>query len=111
MKSIATTGLMLKQKLRFKAAGLHYWRTKDKAEVDFVIEAGKTIIPMEVRYQGGRQIKVPASLRNFIGKYEPDRAYVINLDLSKILQVNKTTLFFLPFHELLRQDGGAGLEL
>ena len=96
--------LMLKQQLRFKATKLNYWRTKDKAEVDFVIETGKTIIPLEVKYQRRRQIKVPASLRNFIDKYEPDRAYIINLDLSKTLKINKTTLFFLPFRELLRQD-------
>jgi predicted AAA+ superfamily ATPase len=96
--------LMLKQQLRFKANKLNYWRTKDKAEVDFVIENGKTIIPLEVKYQRRRQIKVPASLRNFIDKYEPDRAYIINLDLSKTLKINKTTLFFLPFRELLRQD-------
>ena len=37
--------LMLKERLRFKAAKLRFWRTKDKAEVDFVIEAGKRLIP------------------------------------------------------------------
>ncbi len=35
--------LVLKQELRFKTAGLHYWRTKAKAEVDFVQEAGKRL--------------------------------------------------------------------
>jgi predicted AAA+ superfamily ATPase len=95
--------LLLRQKLRFKAAKLNYWRTKDKAEVDFVIEAGKTLIPAEVIYKHLKQDKVPASLRSFIEKYKPERAYIINLDLSKTLKINKTTLFFLPFHELLRQ--------
>ena len=95
--------LLLRQKLRFKAAKLNYWRTKDKAEVDFVIEAGKTLIPAEVKYKHLKQDKVPASLRSFIEKYKPERAYIINLDLSKTIKINKTTLFFLPFHELLRQ--------
>jgi len=36
--------IRLRQKLRFKAAKLNYWRTKDKAEVDFVIEAGQRLI-------------------------------------------------------------------
>jgi predicted AAA+ superfamily ATPase len=94
--------LVLKQKLRFKAAKLHYWRTKDKAEVDFVIEAGKRLIPVEVKYKHLKQDKVPASLRSFLDKYKPERAYIINLDLSKTLKINKTTLSFLPFHELLR---------
>ena len=95
--------LLLRQKLRFKAAKLNYWRTKDKAEVDFVIEAGKTLIPAEVKYKHLKQDKVPASLGSFIEKYKPERAYIINLDLSKTIKINKTTLFFLPFHELLRQ--------
>lgn len=95
--------LLLRQKLRFKAAKLNYWRTKDKAEVDFVIEAGKRLIPVEVKYKHLKRDKVPASLRSFIAKYTPEKAYIINLDLNKTLKINKTTLCFLPFHELLRQ--------
>ena len=95
--------LLLRQKLRFKAAKLNYWRTKDKAEVDFVIEAGQRLIPVEVKYKHLKQDKVPAPLRSFIDKYNPEQAYIINLDLSKTLKIKKTTLFFMPFHELLRQ--------
>ena len=94
--------LLLRQKLRFKAAKLNYWRTKDKAEVDFVIEDGQRLIPVEVKYKQLKQEKVPISLRSFIEKYSPENAYVINLNLNKTLHVRKTTLFFLPFHELLR---------
>ena len=43
--------LVLKEKIRFSAAKLNYWRTTDKAEVDFVIEAGKKLIPVEVKYK------------------------------------------------------------
>ena len=82
---------------------MNYWRTKDKAEVDFVIEAGPRLIPVEVKFKHLRQDKVPASLRSFIDKYNPEQAYIINLDLSKTLKIQKTTLFFMPFHELLRQ--------
>jgi predicted AAA+ superfamily ATPase len=96
--------LLLRQKLRFKAAGLHYWRTKDKAEVDFVIETGKELIPVEVKYKHLKQDKVPVSLRSFIDKYNPQRAYIVNLGLSKTLDISGTTLIFLPFHELLREN-------
>ncbi len=95
--------LVLRQKLRFKAAKLNYWRTKDKAEVDFVIDAGQRLIPVEVKYKHLKQEKVPLSLRSFIDKYNPEQAYIINLDLSKTLVINRTTLSFLPFNELLRQ--------
>ncbi len=43
------------------------------------------------------------SLWDVIDKYNPEQAYIINLDLSKTLKIKKTTLFFMPFHELLRQ--------
>ena len=95
--------LMLKQKLRFKAAKLNFWRTKDKAEVDFVIEAGKDLIPLEVKYKRFRQARVPASLRSFIDKYKPGQAYVINLTLSTTIDIAGTTLSFIPFHALLRR--------
>jgi predicted AAA+ superfamily ATPase len=95
--------LVLKQKLRLHSAGLHYWRTKDKAEVDFVIAAGKTLIPVEVKYKKLKQDKVPLSLRSFIEKYNPERAYIINLDRGKSIKIKKTSLHFLPFQELLRQ--------
>ena len=94
--------LLLRQKLRSKAAKLHHWRTKDKAEVDFVIEDGKRVIPLEVKYKHLKQDKVPPSLRSFINKYNPEQAYIINLDLNKTVNIRKTTLFFTPFHELLR---------
>ncbi|MBW2431370.1 MAG: ATP-binding protein [Deltaproteobacteria bacterium] len=95
--------LILRQKLKFTSAKLNYWRTKDKAEVDFVIEAGQRLIPVEVKYKHLKQDKVPVSLRRFIDKYNPEQAYIINLDLSKIVKIKKTSLFFMPFHELLRQ--------
>jgi predicted AAA+ superfamily ATPase len=94
--------LLLKEKLRFKTAKLNFWRTKDKAEVDFVIETGRELIPVEIKYKQLKQDNVPASLRRFIDKYSPKCAYIINLDLSKTRRVHKTTLFFLPLYELLR---------
>jgi predicted AAA+ superfamily ATPase len=95
--------LILNEKLRFKAAKLNYWRTTDKAEVDFVIEAGKKLIPVEAKYKYLRDDKVPVSLRSFINKYNPEYAYIVNLDLNKTLRINKTTLVFMPFHEFSRQ--------
>ena len=94
--------LLLKEKLRFTTAKLNYWRTKDKAEVDFVIETSGDLIPVEVKYKHLKQDTVPASLRSFIEKYNPERAYVVNLDLMKTRMIRKTALSFLPFHELLR---------
>jgi hypothetical protein len=95
--------LILKEKLRFKAAKLHFWRTTDKAEVDFVIDSAQAVIPLEVKYKHFKQAKVPASLRSFISKYKPRNAYVINLNFSKTVQISDTKVEFLPFHRLLSQ--------
>ncbi len=94
--------LVLRQKLRLKAAKLNFWRTKDQSEVDFVIEAGRELIPLEVKYKRFRQANVPASLRSFIHRYKPEQAYVINLNFSRTVDMGGTTLSFMPFHELLR---------
>jgi predicted AAA+ superfamily ATPase len=95
--------LLLREKIRFKAADLHYWRTKDKAEVDFVIEAGRKLIPLEVKYTRLKQDKVTKPLRSFIDRYQPDQAFIINLELRKTLKIKNTRLFFLPFQDLLRR--------
>jgi predicted AAA+ superfamily ATPase len=96
--------LLLRQKLRFKAAKLNYWRTKNKAEVDFVIEAGKRLIPVEVKHKHLQHDKVPVSLRSFIDKYKPEQAYIINLGLSRTLKIKQTKVFFMPLHALLSQS-------
>ncbi|MBE9582031.1 MAG: ATP-binding protein [Proteobacteria bacterium] len=98
--------LLLKEQIRFSATKLNFWRTKDKAEVDFVLERGRNIVPIEVKYKSLKKTEVSRSLRSFIEKYSPDEAYVVNLDYSNTLRINKTTLFFLPYYELLYKKIG-----
>ncbi len=54
-----------------------YWRTKSKAEVDFVVERGGEVVPIEVKLHVGR--KVGTGLRSFIGRYAPESAIVVGL--------------------------------
>ncbi|MBN1841013.1 MAG: ATP-binding protein [Deltaproteobacteria bacterium] len=98
--------LLLKKQIRFSAIKLNFWRTKDKAEVDFVLERGGNIVPIEVQYKSLKKTVFSRSLRSFIEKYSPDEAYVVNLDYSNTLKINKTTLFFLPYYELLYKKIG-----
>jgi len=93
--------LLLREKIRLEATKLNFWRTKDKAEVDFILERGRNVVPIEVKYKSLKKRVIPRSLRSFIEKYSPDKAYIVNLDYSNILKINKTTLFFLPYYELL----------
>ncbi len=93
--------LLLKEQIKLSSAKLNFWRTKDKAEVDFIIERGTNIIPVEVKYRTFKDIKVTRSMRSFIKKYEPLEAYIINLDLKKSIKIGKTRLTFLPYYALM----------
>jgi len=93
--------LLLREKIRLEATKLNFWRTKDKAEVDFILERGRNVVPIEVKYKSLKKQEISRSFRSFIEKYSPDKAYIVNLDYSNTLKINKTTLFFLPYYELL----------
>ncbi len=90
----------LKEKLRYTGAKLHYWRTKDGAEVDFVIERGTEILPIEVKYEKLKKIRIEKSMRSFINKYKPKYALLINLSLDEKINYKNTELRFLPFYKI-----------
>lgn len=96
--------LLLRTQTTFGSTKLNFWRTKDKAEVDFILESGEKITPIEVKFKSLKKKEVPRSLRNFIEKYDPSEAYIISLNFKKTLRIGKTTLFFLPFYELLFKE-------
>jgi uncharacterized protein len=79
---------------------IHFWRTADAAEVDFVINTGVNLIPIEVKFTSLRRDKVSRSLRNFIDSYNPEKVYIINLDYSGEITINKTVVKFLPYYKL-----------
>jgi predicted AAA+ superfamily ATPase len=93
--------LLLKEQVKLGSTKLNFWRTKDKAEVDFILESGRKVVPIEVKYKSLKKARIPRSLRSFVKKYSPDEAYIINLDYKNTLKINKTTLFFFPYYELL----------
>jgi hypothetical protein len=61
---------------------IHYWRTKDKAEFDFILRKGIDYIPIEVKYTNLKKFKITKALRSFIQMYQPKEAIVVN-SLSK----------------------------
>ncbi len=80
---------------------LNFWRTTDKAEVDFVVDKGSEVIPVEVKYSILNSNTVKRSLRNFIDKYSPQKAFVININYSDQFIINKTIVEFVPFFKLV----------
>jgi predicted AAA+ superfamily ATPase len=91
---------LLQEKYLFSPAEIHYWRTTDKAEVDFVITPGQRIIPVEVKYKNLKRPEIGRSLRSFIQKYHPEKAYIVNLSLREITRINQTDVIFIPFWDI-----------
>ncbi len=79
-------------------ATLHFWRTKQKSEVDFVIEHGSQLIPIEVK-SALKKPAVPEPLRTFIAKFKPRDCVIISPSFThKIIEVNAAKVHFLyPF--------------
>ncbi len=53
----------------------NYWKSKSKAEVDFIVQREGAIIPVEVKLQS--EGKIGRSLRSFIEKYSPKKALIV----------------------------------
>ncbi len=85
-------------KLRDKMGELHFWRTKQGAEVDFVMEKGLELLPIEVK-SALKKGTIPTGLRSFIEKFHPKNAIMANLLVAdNIITLNKTKIeFMLPF--------------
>ncbi len=77
----------------------HYWKSKSKAEVDFVIQKEGNIIPIEVKiYAEG---KIEKSLRSFIEKYKPKKALVVVYKgEKKKIKIGDCSLQFITIDEI-----------
>lgn len=82
---------------KFLSPKINFWRTTDKAEVDFVIDYTEKIVPIEVKYKQFSDVVIQRSLRSFIEKYNPDKALIITKDFSSNIKIGKTAVEFIPF--------------
>ncbi len=80
---------------------LKYWRTKSKAEVDFVIETEKGIIPVEVKLNTS---SIEKSMRSFIETYKPKQAFVVGYSgAKKEEKIGDCTVVFTDIFGLISQ--------
>ena len=77
---------------------LKYWRTKSKAEVDFVIEKEGRVYPFEVKYSSKKNIG--KSLYSFINKFNPPVAIVLTKDFVGEEKIGETSVRFIPLSYL-----------
>ncbi len=90
----------LYEKLRLTGAKLSFWRTKEKSEVDFVIHSNNSIVPIEVKYRELKEPKIERSMRNFIKKYNPEKAWVVNREFRGASTIDNTTVEFLVYFDI-----------
>jgi len=92
---------ILKDVFEQSSISINFWRTLDKAEVDFIITVGKDYIPVEVKYKSFNSApNISRSFRSFIIKYKPRRALVVNLNYNSLMKIDDTEVIFLPYYEL-----------
>jgi len=88
------------EKISNTSKNLHFWRTLDGAEVDFIINDGKSVLPIEAKYANFKKPRVTSALTNFIRKYSPAEAWIINLNLETEIKIENTTVKFIPYYSL-----------
>ena len=80
---------------------VHFWRTTDNAEVDFITNAPLFPTPIEAKYHKFTKPVISRSYQNFLSKYHPKTGYLVHLGEEMIEQKNLTTIQFLPFWNVL----------
>ncbi len=79
---------------------IKYWRTKQGAEVDFVIEFQNELIPLEVKYQESPDTNLTRSFHNFLNKYKQKKAVVITKNLLTVKKHQDIWVLFFPAYLL-----------
>lgn len=88
---------MLKEYITISPTEIHFWRTRDQAEVDFVLETGLDVIPVEAKHTRLPGPVVTRSFKNFLLKYKPKKGYIIHLGENFEIEVEDTKVNFIPF--------------
>ena len=95
---------ILSIKTELTSTQIHFWRTRDQAEVDFILETGQDTIPVEVKYTRMRKPEITRSFRSFLVKYKPVKGYIIHLGEKFDKEEEKARVYALPFYDLAAED-------
>ena len=81
-----------------KGIGVKYWRTKSKAEIDFVIEDRGNLVPVEIK-SSLKKTKVTKSFHSFVEKYNPKKGLIF----SETLFSKKGKIKFRPIFSVNKE--------
>lgn len=91
-------------RLKETGGGLRFWRTKNKAEVDFIFEKGGRRTAIEVK--AGPERNIPSGLASFVQKYAPHQAFVVSSTSTMTRIAGNTTARFVPYwkpHDMVKR--------
>ena len=77
---------------------VNFWRSKSKAEVDFVLEKNSEAIPIEVKYS--KTASPGKSFFSFVEKFSPKKGYFLSRGLPNIKIIKQTKIFSAPIYYL-----------
>jgi len=80
---------------------IHFWRTQNGAEVDFVLYKNEDcIIPIEVKFRTMKSTVVTKAFRSFVEAYQPKYGFFITKDFNKKMKLNSCEIQFISFSRL-----------
>jgi len=91
--------ILLKEQTRQQNQTINFWRTTDKAEVDFILNKQTEQLPIEVKYGDLKKPTISRSFRSFIEKYQPKEALIMNRNFELEITINKARVKFIPFYK------------
>lgn len=94
---------IIRQKEQFVSTSIHFWRTKDNAEVDFVLETGSDVLPIEVKYRIMEKLDLTRSYKSFLARYEPKNGYIVHLGEESGILADSTTVHLIPYYRLIEK--------
>lgn len=82
---------------------IHFWRTKGKAEVDFILsDYVRKILPIEAKAASLKSPMISRSFRGFIKTYQPKQGFIVNLGFQGKIKLDKTEIIFIHPYEIER---------
>ena len=92
---------VLRDKLRWTGARIHFWRTTAKTEIDLVIDTGSSLVPIEVKNKALGKPATPRAMRSFASKYAPSQCLVVNRTFKATVPLKPTTVRFMTIWDLM----------
>lgn len=77
-------------------ANLSFWRSPDGNEIDFILESGGGVLPIEVKFQKSEQVKIQPGFQIFLKRMGLKQAVVVSDQSLEKRQIGECEVFIIP---------------